>query len=278
MAIIMINITKYNVYCSGFSDYGLKYLFCIYCLMMLPFDLLPFIKGTVFAGSDELVEYNLPQDSLTVSNKTNKQIRFQLWKSDITPAKDEKDRKFSNELNLLIEQVRSIKIASQQPPENIVASETISIIEPDKVSIKISTPEKDTKKIESNPSLASITDTTLKILKGLIQNPEKINNPFETGEILFINGNLKEAALFYQEALIRTDPNAPGSPDDRAWLLFQKGNCLRNDEMAEAVKIYSQLIMEYPNSPWANMARIQSQFITWYQTEQPQKIIAENKQ
>ena len=257
---------------------GMKYLLCIYCLMMLPFDLLPFVKGNISAGSDELVEYRLPQESLTVSNDTTKQLKFQLWKSDITPAKDEKELKYSVELNRLIEQVRSIKITSQQSSETIVAPETASRIEPNKVSIKMSMPEENTKENESNPSHTSITDTTIKTLRGLIQNPEKINNPFETGEILFINGNLKEAALFYQEALIRTDPNAPGSPSDRAWLLFQKGNSLRNDEMAEAVKIYNQLIMEYPNSPWADMAQIQSQFITWYQTEQPQKIIAENKQ
>jgi tetratricopeptide (TPR) repeat protein len=217
---------------------------------------------------------------MTVSTESTKQLKYQLWKSDITPSKKEKEQKYSSELDRLIEQVRSIEIASQQSSEPKTTPETFPAIEPNNVSIKMSIPKEDAEDMritESDSSYKSITDATIKTLRGLIQNPEKIKNPFETGEILFINGYLKEAALFYDEALIRTEPDAPGSPTDRSWLLFQKGNCLRNDEMTEAVEMYNQLIMEYPDSLWADMAQIQSQFISWYQTEQPQKIMDENK-
>ncbi len=249
--------------------------------MLLPFDLLTFVTGTVSANSNELVEYELPQDSSTVSSESGNQIRLRLWKSDITPVKDEKDLKNKTELTRLIEQVRAVEITQQQSPEPVVAPETVPTIEPNKASINITVSKKekeDIKEIESKPPHTSITEKTLQILRSLIQNPEKINNSFELGEILFINGNLKEAAVFYQEALMRTDPNDSVSATDRAWLLFQIGNCLRNDDMAEAAKMYRQLIMEYPNSLWAELAQIQSQFIAWYQTDEPQKLLAENEQ
>ncbi len=278
MAISMKNKSSKHVYGSSFSTFGLKYLLCIYCLMLLPFDLLTFVTGTVSANSDELVEYKFPQDSLTASNDANDPLKRKLWRSDITPAKDEKDPKIGIELNRLIEQVRSIEFTSQQPSETVVVPETVSTTEPNEASVSMTVPNEDeTKEIESKPPYTSITDKTLQMLKSLTLSPEKIDNPFELGEILFLNGNLKEAAVFHQEALIRTDPNDPESAIDRAWLLFQKGNCLRDDDVAMAAKIYGQLIMEYPNSLWAEFAQIQSQIIAWYQTDEPQKLIAENE-
>jgi len=97
------------------------------------------------------------------------------------------------------------------------------------------------------------------------------------GEILFVSGNVKEASIFYSEALNRKDPNDAGSSWDRAWILFQIGNCLRNDDLPEAAKMYRQLLTEYPNSPWADMAQAQSMLIDWYQKEEPVKLIAEVK-
>lgn len=276
----MKNIIHKNIERLDYRHFGLKYLFCIYCLMILPFDLLPFIKGTASAGTEDLVEYEMPRESLAVSTETTKQLKYELWKSDIAPSKKGKEQNYSSELNRLIEQIRSIEIGSQQSSGTKTIPETFPTIEPNHVSIKMSIPKEDAedkRENESGSSYKSITNATIKTLKGLIQNPEKIKNPFETGEILFINGYMKEAALFYDEALIRTDPNASCSLTDRSWLLFQKGNCLRNDEMAEAGKIYNQLIMEYPDSLWADMAQIQSQFISWYQTEKPQTIIDEHK-
>ena len=122
-----------------------------------------------------------------------------------------------------------------------------------------------------------ITDQTMQMLRGLAQHPEKLDNPLELGEILFVSGNLKEASIFYSEALNRKDPNDIGSSWDRVWILFQIGNCLRNDDMPEAVKMYRQLLTEYPNSPWADLAQAQSMLIDWYLKEEPVKLIAEVK-
>ena len=151
----MKNIIHKNIERSEFRHFGLKYLFCIYCLMILPFDLLPFVKGTVSAGSDDLVEYKVPQDTLTASTETTKQLKYQLWKSDITSSKKEKEQKYSSDLNRLIEQVRSIEIASQQSSETKAIPETFPSIEPNHVSIKMSIPKEDAKDIEGIMAILS---------------------------------------------------------------------------------------------------------------------------
>jgi len=115
------------------------------------------------------------------------------------------------------------------------------------------------------------------MLKNLANEPRKIANPLELGEVLFMSGNLKEAVLFYSEALKRQDPNDAGASQDRAWILFQIGNCLRNDDMSAAAKIYQQLLTEYPNSPWADFATARNNLIAWYLKDEPLRLIQQLK-
>jgi len=269
---------KYN-YNSGLVTLGFKYCFCIYCLTLMPFNLLTFVTGTAFANSDKLVEYKLIQDNLTDSNDSSEQLKRQLWRSDITPTKDENDRKQQDELRQLIEQIRAIEIRPQeQISEPVVVPEILPVAEPNDVSITSEPVTKEKKDFEPNLPYTPISNETLQMLRNLSQNPQQIDNPLELGEVLFRNGDHKEAVLFYKEALKRVGPNDPNAALDRAWLLFQAGNCLRNNNMAEAAKMYGQLITEYPNSLWAGIALIQSQFIAWHQKDEPQKLINENKQ
>lgn len=256
-----------------------KYCFYIFCFTLMPFDLLTFVTGTVFAESDNLVEYKFPQSGLVDPNHSSEQNKRDLLQTEIAPIEDENGLKKRNELRQLIEQIRAIEITPQeQPSEQDELSEKIPETEPNQASSIKSVPTTEKKK-DYEPQLpyTPITDKTLQMLRNLSLNPQQIDNPFELAEILFHNGNHKEAALFYQEALNRVGLSDPDSAMDRAWILFQTGNCLREHDIAKAAEIYSQLIIEYPNSLWAEMARIQSQLITWYLKDSPQKIIAENK-
>jgi tetratricopeptide (TPR) repeat protein len=250
--------------------------------MLLPFDLLTFVTGTASANSNELIEYKLPQDSSKAPGESGNQIRLRLLKSEITAVKDGNEPKVKIDLNRLIEQIRAVEIRPQQVTEIVASPVSVPTTEPNNTTVNITVPKEEEKKedneeIEPKPKHTSITEETLKTLRSLTQNPEKIENCFELGEILFVNGNLKEAVVFYQEALTCTDPNDPARADDRAWLLFQIGNCMRNEDMDEAGKTYKQLIMEYPNSLWSELAQVQSQFIAWYQTNEPQNLISENE-
>ena len=124
-------------------------------------------------------------------------------------------------------------------------------------------------------SCKPLTEQTLKRLKDLLQHPDKLNDPLELGELLFASGKTKDAVPFYQEALRRIDPNSVSSYRDRAWILFQMGNCLRTQEPFSAVEIYKQLLIECSNSPWADIAKAQKELIEWRLKEKPQDLITE---
>jgi hypothetical protein len=43
------------------------------------------------------------------------------------------------------------------------------------------------------------------------------------------------------------------------------------------MKMYGQLITEYPNSQWRELAEARSKLLDWYQKDEPHKLIAEQK-
>ena len=137
--------------------------------------------------------------------------------------------------------------------------------------------KEDINKTDFGLSDATITDQTWQILKNLSQRPDELENPFELGEVLFLSGNLAQAAVFYQEALKRISADDISSVQERAWILFQIGNCLRHDDMSTAAKMYGQLITQYPNSPWTEMAEAQVKLIDWQQKDKPLELIAERE-
>ncbi len=258
-----------------YGNSGFRYCFYILCLTLMPFDLLPFITGIASANPESLVEYKVAQDDISDSNDPNNSLKRQLLKSDITPIANEKDSGKTDELRRLIAQVRSIEVQFQEPaPRQVPAPKIAPAADANEVTGVIKEPALQRKPyFEPNLPYTPISSETLKILGNLSQNPRQINNPLELGELLFHNGEYKEAVLFYREALIRTEPNNPNTAMDRAWILFQTGNCLRNSDMPGAAEMYNRLITEFPNSLWARMSMVQSRFITWYQKEEPQKII-----
>ena len=255
-----------------------KIIIALICLTLLPFDLLTFITGTPSAkADDELIEYNLPQGDQVINTESNYDIRSQLWLSDITPLKEEDEGE--NELKLLIEKISTVELTPQDyVSEEPEISEQITLNEPNEEETEaVEINEEQPQEIDSDIKYENITDFTLKRIMELTKHPEKVNNPFELGETLFLSDNLQTAAVFYKEALKRQDPNNISSDQNRAWLLFQVGNCLRDYDRNAAKEYYGKLITEYPNLPWAELAKIQSDLIDWYNQINPQKLIQEYK-
>ena len=255
-----------------------KIIIALICLTLLPFDLLTFITGTPSAkADDELIEYNLPQGDQVINTESNYDIRSQLWLSDITPLKEEDEGE--NELKLLIEKISTVELTPQDyVSEEPEISEQITLNEPNEEETEaVEINEEQPQEIDSDIKYENITDFTLKRIMELTKHPEKVNNPFELGETLFLSDNLQTAAVFYKEALKRQDPNNISSDQNRAWLLFQVGNCLRDYDRNAAKEYYGKLITEYPNLPWAELAKIQSDLIDWYNQINPQELIQEYK-
>jgi tetratricopeptide (TPR) repeat protein len=222
--------------------------------------------------------FHLP--SSTAATKSNRNFKSKFLQIALNIPEEEKDKKAKNELKRIIEQIRSINLELQKEVfEPVIVPVEVSTDEPNEVVLEDKdTKEQQIKEIEQCPPNGIIARQTVKIIKKLSQDPNNLKNPFELAETLYLSGYLKEAAIFYQEALKRKSPNDADSARDRAWILFQIGNCLRNDDRSAAIKIYGQLITEYPNSTWKEFAENRRTLLDWYLKEEPHKLINERKQ
>jgi tetratricopeptide (TPR) repeat protein len=126
------------------------------------------------------------------------------------------------------------------------------------------------------PALA-LSPKAQKTLEGLRRDLTRVGDPLETAELLFLSGRPADAGPFYEEALRRTHAGDAASGGDRAWILFQLGNCLRETDITKAQETYMKLIAEYPDSPWTEMARAGGRFLTWYQGARPDQLTAARK-
>jgi len=258
--------------CKNSIGYWLLVIGYWFLVNHLPFTVYHLPNTTAAAGKkSSLSTFIIPPDP-------NSDLRRQLWRADISIDKGRKDNVAKNELKRMIEQIRSIKLnmeEEKQTLEPIIVPDVVSIAEPNETLPDTKGHEK--RKVELKLPYEPLTDQTLQILKNLSQHLDNLRNSFELGEILFLSGNLKEAAVFYQETLKRKSPGDAGSARNRAWILFQIGNCLRDHDPSAAMKMYGQLITEHPNSLWKELADARSKLLDWYQKDELQKLIAERK-
>lgn len=221
---------------------------------------------------------HLRANKLSVSGNKNSQLENQLRQDNLIAPASKKSSGNKDELKRLIQQIRSIEFKQQKGSEPAAVSELGPKTEPNKTSPQTETQKVERKKeTETQPQYEPIAEQTLQTLKNLSQHPERAGSAFELAELLFLSSRPKEAAAFYQEALNRSSIGEAIAAEDRAWILFQIGNCLRNDDPPAATKAYKQLITEYPNSTWAEPAKNLQTLIDWYQKDKPQQLIAERK-
>jgi tetratricopeptide (TPR) repeat protein len=236
---------------------------------------------------------NKNQSHQFIANSPTTNLGKQLWQARITNPKDENSNENRSELYQLIEKIRSVGFEPQdKPAEPLFAVEPTQKTEPADASSDTDVPkETKHKKIGAEPPkplgnqqqdknqlpYRSITDETLQMLKELPQHSEQLKNPAELADILFHCGHLKEAAKCYKEALNRMPANEDDRNENRAWVLFQTGNCLQKDDPSSAVEMYRQLIAEYPDSLWADLAKALSNLTNWYQQDKPWALAAENR-
>jgi len=208
-------------------------------------------------------------------------LLHKLWQAEISAPKGENNSKSAEELQQIIRQLYTSLEPKKQPAASAKTAAKTPKTEPNstakitvaKETLAETAKNSETEKAEAKPPFEAITDETLQQFNKLSQHPDRMNNPLELGEVLFLSGHLKEAAIAYQQALNRTEANNVNSSGDRAWIMFQIGNCLRNDDPPAAAKTYKQLIQEYPNSPWTEFAKTEDKLIEWYQKDTPEKLV-----
>lgn len=205
----------------------------------------------------------------------------QLWRAGIGFYEDQEDKQGESELKRLIEQIRAFEVKSaigrEHVPESAITIEPkAAATEPNEAQSDVElTKEVKKRAIESSLTYQPITDQTLQILADYAKDPNQIDNPFGLAEILYFSGRLREAVGFYQQALNRMDKTKAEPEQSRAWILFQLGNCLRDYDRPAAKKMYVRLITEYPQSAWADLAKVWEKLINLYLEEKPETLINE---
>lgn len=252
----------------------------IVCFMFLSFRLATSVTGIAYANSAPDDCRKSSTSSVITSIDPNNVKALELLRADMSVAFSQNDTKSKNQLKKVIEQIRSVEFEPQkQVSEPVIVPEQPTAIEPKEtvpvVPVQKIQAEQAEPKVEPKPQHEPITKDTLQVLRSLATNPEKLTDPFELAEILFFSGNFKEALMFYSETLKRLDPNDIKLSGDRAWVLFQIGNCLRKDDMPAAAKMYRQLLTEYPNSPWTDLATVRNNLIAWYLKDEPFTLLKE---
>ena len=256
-----------------------------FCIWQPPLHLarLPSDQWQTQTNSNIAVNFAAKADKkpshLLIAKSPTTDISRQLWQARISASKDRKPNQSKNELRQIIRQIDSIEFKPQyQTPEPLIVVEPIQKAEPNEISSDTEmSQEQEPNKIERKLPYEQVTDQTLQTFKSLSQHPDQLHNPFELAEILFNSHCLKEAAKCYQESLNRMTTNETNQLANKAWVLFQIGNCLRNIDPPAAMQTYKQLIVEYPDSPWADLAKAKTKLIDWYLKDKPNTLINERK-
>jgi tetratricopeptide (TPR) repeat protein len=195
----------------------------------------------------------------------------ELWSSRIAAPETGQDAEASLALRRLIRQVRSVRFGDTDAGPTFTPAELPPAFQRSETRVAQAhaarpTPPtaSATAPVASEPA-TSLSAQARKTLDMLRQNPLQVREPLEMAELLFLSGRPTEAAPFYARALDQIGRINPSYDADRAWVLFQLGNCLRETDAAKAQETYTKLVAEYPDSPWAELAKAHGRLLTWYQ-------------
>lgn len=208
----------------------------------------------------------------------NGELARRLWETRISLPDSDVDTEAKDDLQNLIQRVRSLQFQNNEvTPSFTSPGQATPAAEPNQVPVQ----RTGTGATPTTPPSPQATPAgplqaaTLDHLNQAAQAPEKVSNPLEVAELLFISGYTVEAVPFYESALARTSQTNETTRSDRAWILFQLANCLRETDMTRARDTYQKLVAEHPDSPWTELARAQGRIITWYLTEKPEQLLTE---
>jgi hypothetical protein len=204
-----------------------------------------------------------------------------LWSSRVSAPDPGDDAETSLALKRLIRQLHSVtfndKNQAQPSAPPVETAPSVQPPVPTVASAENTEPARPESAVAAAPEAApTLSAKAQKTLENLRQNPSRVRDPLGVAELLFLSGRAADAAPFYAEALRRTGAGA-ASGDDRAWILFQLGNCLRETDAPKAQEAYMKLIAEFPNSPWTEMARAGGRLLTWYQSARPDRLLTPRK-
>jgi len=221
-----------------------------------------------------------PSDTNDTNMEINDMLARRLWQNRISAPDPDEDAEVRSALRSLIQQVQSVTF-NDTATEPTYSAPLVSPVEPAGLNIDTGAentsepPQPLTVPASTAEPAPSLPTDTLNKLETLMENPDQVTDPLEMAELLFLSGRVVEAAVFYEKALARIPANDLTTREDRAWVLFQLGNCLRDTDISKARDTYMKLIAQHPNSPWTELAKAHGRLITWYQSARPDQLVSQ---
>ena len=205
-------------------------------------------------------------------------LERQLRNDSISPPTPPQRDNKSDELKQLIEQIHCVKIgssstnpaASQQPVETASAATPEPAAPAAAVEPAV---REESSELHTEAAAGTISEQTLQKVAQQLKDANNIANPLELADILFKSNRTVLAGLCYKKALASIGADDPNLAGERAWILFQIGNCLRDDDPNTARECYAELIRTYPQSPWTEPAKVRHGLLEWYQADKPGELI-----
>jgi hypothetical protein len=229
-------------------------------------DSLPY-PGIITTNFTSEVNDALPQKTSSPVGKSSSELKSQLMESRISTLPQNPDKQKADELKQMIEQVRSVRL---EPKKSAQTSVSAAPVENINAAVAV---EQSIQPVQIQSAENSNNKETMQLIENQLKDPNLISNPLELAEILFKSGREVQAGICYKQALKVFPADDPNMATERAWILFQIGNCLKDEDPNTARESYSELIRTHPNSPWTEIAKARYGIIELYQQEKPGELI-----
>jgi hypothetical protein len=104
---------------------------------------------------------------------------------------------------------------------------------------------------------------------------DTVKKPIQLADVLYLGGHYKAAATFY--VMVTDSQKQDYSNTDKAWALYQLGNCQRRYDPSEAKVTYKRLIEEYSTSSWVAASQVQQRLLTWKLSSKPEQLVKKHR-
>jgi len=211
------------------------------------------------------------QNDLLIASMPTTPAARQLWQARISVSQNETPSSDKEALEQIIRHIKAIQFSPSPAAEPKVQAAAAVKTEPNEIAAAVN-PMPTVDRAENKLPDGFVSEQTVRLFN---RRPETaaMENPLQMAEILFSSGRLKEAAVFYRQALDRFYGKTPDPLEDKAWVLLQLGNCLQKDDPQAALESYKRLLAECPGSMWTELAKAQSQRVQWYLQDQPKTLV-----
>ncbi len=231
------------------------------------------------------VQAPMPSDdhveSSPVADVLEPTVKNEIWESRIAAPKDTGYEQMKLELQKIIYQVRTVELEARQErtvSDTKLTAETTEPNGPQPHANEVHVAKQ--KELEQvRPPYIPVSDSTLKALEDIAAKANGqgagLGNAMELAGILYRSGRLEQAAKIYRLAYQAAAADDNVAVEDKAWVLLQVGNCLREMDANAAAEAYRQLVTEYANSMWKDMAKTQLELLNWYAGDKPEELVAQ---